>query len=504
MNPTVGTALQGGKYLLEQALGQGDRCLTFRATQTHQNKPVLVKIFPSDTLSNRDRLKGKWMETVQALFQCRHPALANVLAWFEEGGLPFVVMDWVMGQSLADRVRSQGAIAEPEALQYVRQVGSALSLLHRRGLVHQDVKPENLIQPIGTNLVVLVDFGGAWSEGSSGSASGSAYRAIELGFQQFTAATDIYALAATLYFLLTGKPPVPAPQRHATPLVPLRQLQPQVSQTVEAAVMAGMELDPAARPQTIAAWFSLLESVSASVPFSTPTSTNGASRTGTIELPVLVTGLDSPSPNGKVPPAASKPTLQNSSKPSTSPRRRIPRSFVVGAALAGTIGLGVGLVLRVSGGTGPGSSFFHTEQAFPKKNTAGVTPSVDEQFSPPAQPSLRRGAVPELPDFDSAPAPARSIPDPPEPALLPERRATPRRAREPIIPEPADSPTVEPAIRDMKPAAPRVEPVVPVEPAPIPPPPVQSAPPPVAPAPPAAEAAPINPPPPARSPRTGG
>lgn len=501
MNPTVGTTLQGGKYILDQAVG-GVRSLTFKATQTQQNRSVILKTLnpqaPSDPAGLPQPLDRQWMEKIRNLSQCRHPALATVLDWFEEGGWTFGVMDYVPGQSLGDRVTLRGALPEAEALQYVRQVGSALSLLHRQGWVHQDVKPENLIQPSGANLVVLVDFGLSGLVGTPGF-SGQEYAAIEQFRSQETPtpATDIYALAASLYFVLTGQPPIAAPLRHHTPLVPPRQLQPQISPVVEAAILSGMAVQAALRPQTIAAWFSLLDGKTAML--------NGAVLSqAAIELPLL----NVPPSNGSSPPVTSPPVTSPPVEPSVAPtlpagvsgnqppplvpqiapqrppRRRFPRAFVVGSVLAGSIGIGIGLVLRVSGGTGPGSSFFHTEQAFPKlKDSTDSATSENqqkaEQKGTPAASDLpvSRPYTPTPPTpRRRLPAVDRSVPAPSEPLPI-ETKSSPNPVAEDAAPSVRSSPPENSApsapAAPPEPTEPAPPPLAPASPAPaaIPPPP---------------------------------
>ncbi len=265
MNLTVGTALQNGKYLLGSVLGQGELSITLQATQAYLNQTVVLKTLRPELQGQTDiaSLKQRFIEESRRFAQCQHPGLVRVVDLFVDSGLPFAAMDFVAGQSLSDLVLSQGAMSEAQAVQYIRQAGSALSVIHRNGLFHQNVNPDNLIRPRGSNVVVLVDYGIVHQtvKGTGDSQTvEDCYAAIEQ-FQPQTkpsASTDIYALAGALYFLLTGKNPVAAPLREHTSLPSPRQLKPQLSPAVETAILNGLDMNAQSRPQTVAAWFAQL------------------------------------------------------------------------------------------------------------------------------------------------------------------------------------------------------------------------------------------------------
>jgi len=467
MNLTAGTILQKGNYSLHHALGQGLRSLTFKATQVHHNRAVAIKTFSQLQLeANFAPLQQPFMERARRFGQCQHPGLVRVLDVFEESGLPFVAMDYVAGQSLAAMVKASAPLPEAQAIQYIRQVGSALNALHSQGLVHGEVKPTNLIRPHGSSVVVLVDMG-LTDRGSklpslaeAGVAMGS-YAAIEqyASQEKLTPATDVYALAATLYFLLTGHDPTPASIRQQLPLLPPRQLQPQISPSIEAAILSGMELHPSSRPQTIAAWFTLLLNHSASPPVqSAPHYTrppidasdrnnlangnlangnlangNGAVR-GNMPPPIQQTFVQPTNQSTRVVAPADVPSPSSSVKPTIAPRSRLPKVLVMTAAIAAAIGLGMGLALRLGSATGIGPKIFNTQQSFPPiDGWLNPTPDSSPTAATPTAPAVRR-------DLEAAPAPAtkpRSRPTAPK--VAPEALPTPAIPVSPL-PSPVKQP----------------------------------------------------------------
>ncbi|CAA9391236.1 Serine/threonine protein kinase [uncultured Microcoleus sp.] len=125
-------------------------------------------------------------------------------------------------------------------MHYIRQIASAVSTVHNSGLLHGDIKPENIIRRADSHLVMLIDFGIArgFTAGTKQTYTNllsPGYAPIEqyLYDGKCTPATDIYALAATLYYLLSGVAPVAAPLRDRIPLAQLRQFQPNLSQGIE-------------------------------------------------------------------------------------------------------------------------------------------------------------------------------------------------------------------------------------------------------------------------------
>lgn len=520
MNLTAGTTLQGGKYVLNHPLSQGGLSSTFKATQTDLNKAVVLKTIQPNRQIPIDFLqrKQRFSEVVRQLAQCQHPGLVGILDCFEESGLPFVVMDEVAGQSLAALVQARGRLPEAEALQYVRQVGSALSLLHGQGLVHGDVKPQNLIRPQGADFVVLVDIGMTGNgllneEGAAIALPLGAYAAIEQSrwSQKLTPAADVYALAASLYSLVTGQVPVAAPLRQQTPLVPPRQLYPQLSPAVESAILSGLELNPQSRPPSIVAWLNLLPSVPLPVGAE---SNNGQypAKPAEVHLPIVGETVNAHNANdvlaqqpltaantiAVVSPLATVATHKGSTHKSQqllpTSQFRLSKPLILVAAIAAALGVGSGLALRVGGATGPGSTIFHTEQAFPpSQNWPGSTGATEDAIGePPASlsdesQSAPREYVPPEEYIPPEPLPERRIPSraetgvddtpAPEPEFVPPAKSSAEAEPEPtsgsqppvdLAPSEAPVPKAAPEPAPVEPPA-AVEAPAPVEPDPVPP-----------------------------------
>lgn len=493
MNLTVGTLLQNGKYILNQVLVQDGLSITFKATQTHLNKSIALKtIHPKVQMVDHAQIKQRLVEEARAFAGCQHPGLASVLDFFEEAGLPFVVMDYVAGRSLAEQVQSQGSLPEIQALYYIRQVGSALSLLHEHGLVHGSVKPEAMIQPSGAEFVVLANYGIANAALlTDAQAAMSRYWAIEQSQAQerVTAATDVYALAASLYFLVTGQAPTAASLRHQVPFISPRQLQPQLSPATEAAILNGLELQAQVRPQTIVSWLSLLPSspqsagrpssnglvpVSATGLTQAAAQSNGNGHASTLHAPV-------PIHTAPVTPLPATPELPSQTKPGG----RMSKLVIAGSILAAIAGAGSGLALRVNGATGPGSTFFHTEQSFPPADHWPGTEPIAEPTAPTISepPAVSSEAAPEPVIPYREPSYSRPKP-PPVKEPNPVETAPPTEEVEPL-PELTPDP-VEPPLQ----AAPNsvAPPEAPSNPAPEPPPPTSAVPPPTSAVPPPAPA----------------
>ncbi|HEY9872847.1 MAG TPA: protein kinase [Candidatus Obscuribacterales bacterium] len=267
MNSLVGKTLQGGKYTLEQELGRGGYGVTFKATHRYLGQSVVIKTLNESLHLNPNfaQFQRQFQNEAKRLALCIHPNIVRVIDFFHEAGMPYLVMDYIPGQTLKAVVFPEQPLSEEIAIHYIRQIGSALKVVHDRGLLHRDVKPENIILRQGTHEVLLIDFGIA-REFTPGltqthtSLVSEGYAPIEQYLEKVkrTSATDVYALAATLYTLLTARVPTPAVLRDRQPMLEPRELQPHLSAAVNFAIMRGMALDAQYRADSVDEWLSIL------------------------------------------------------------------------------------------------------------------------------------------------------------------------------------------------------------------------------------------------------
>jgi serine/threonine protein kinase len=283
-----GTALYNGALILDTVLGQGGFGITYRGTETATGKLYAVKEFfpygclrrgnkvtPSHVLPPAEFVAARenFIREVNTTLRCRHPNIVEVRTLFEENNTAYFVMEYLDGQTLHAVLEKRGAVPEREALFYIEQIGGALETLHAANLLHRDIKPENIMicglhqSTLRWNTtpprVVLLDFGSArefvgGSTKQMTSVLTPGYAPLEQYGQRarFGRFTDIYALGATLYHLLTGQAPPQATDRAAGyALTPPEQLNPHVSHLVSQAVMWAMEMRVDERPQTLQDWF---------------------------------------------------------------------------------------------------------------------------------------------------------------------------------------------------------------------------------------------------------
>ncbi len=267
MTWTVGQSLCGDRYRIERKLGEGGFGVTY-LVRDRSGHPWVVKTL-NDTiqkLPDFDRFQQDFIREALRLAKCKHPHIVEIEDVFQEGPIWCMVLEYLEGQSLSRRVGTRQPIAESKALCYIQQIASALILVHGNGLLHRDIKPENIMVRSQGDEAVLIDFGIArdftpnLTQVHTTFATDS-FAPIEQYYHRMQrgAYTDVYALAATLYVLLTGELPAPAPARAAgAPLIAPRELNPRISPQVEQAIVEGMAFQAVDRPQFVQDWLLLL------------------------------------------------------------------------------------------------------------------------------------------------------------------------------------------------------------------------------------------------------
>ena len=232
-----GTTLQGGKYRIERVLGQGGFGITYLARNTVFDIDVAIKEFfmkdendrdgSSVTMPNTTKQElfhgqmEKFKKEAKRMFAIKNEHIVGVQDLFEENGTAYYVMDYVDGENLSECLKRAGKpMSEQEVRDILPQILDALKSIHDAGIWHLDLKPANIL--IDKNgIVKLIDFGaskqlntqkgGATTSTAIGYTNGYAPREqMEQNYDKFGPWTDIYALGATLYNLLTNnKPPLP-------------------------------------------------------------------------------------------------------------------------------------------------------------------------------------------------------------------------------------------------------------------------------------------------------
>ncbi|MBD2693279.1 serine/threonine protein kinase [Anabaena catenula] len=264
----TGTILQSGKYTIIQEIGKGGFGITFKAMHHYLGQEVVMKTINERLRQHSDfpKFELQFQDEAKRLASCVHPNIVRVSDFFVEDGLPYMVMEYIPGENLGEAFVLPGIpLSEEIAIHYIRQIGAALEIVHKNGLLHRDIKPDNIILRQGTQEVVLIDFGIAreFNSGVRQTHTGlvsEGYAPIEQYLTQAprTPATDVYGLAATLYALLTGQVPLPSLLRDREPMPSPRELQPHLSAAVNQAVMRGMAVESRFRPPTVAEWLQIL------------------------------------------------------------------------------------------------------------------------------------------------------------------------------------------------------------------------------------------------------
>ena len=237
----TGTLLDHGKYRIERVLGQGGFGITYLVFDTGLEQYRAIKEFFPKDFCRRDeitgnlivlteskeiqveQLKRKFLKEALNISRLgRHPGIIRIFTTFEENDTAYYVMEYIAGENLSEIVKRGGPLPLARALKYVIEIGKTLEYVHRHRINHLDVKPANIMVRNQNDKLILIDFGLSKRYDSDGKQTTSNPLGISHGFapieqynagglQVFSPQTDVYSLAATLYFLLTGVVPPNAP-----------------------------------------------------------------------------------------------------------------------------------------------------------------------------------------------------------------------------------------------------------------------------------------------------
>jgi len=285
-----GTRLQSGKYSIVSGIGQGGFGITYRGILFVRHKESLGAInlkekvaikefFFQDYCTRKensheisisttkgkeifDRFREKLIKEARILAQLNHPYIVNVLEVFEENNTVYMVMEYIEGESLRDRLEKEKKLLVDQALKYIRQVGEALTHIHEKRILHLDVKPSNILIASENDQAMLIDFGiskrydESFRETSltlAGKSKGYApiEQSSEKGAAMFAPSLDVYSLGATLYHCLTGCIPPDSTDILEEGLTPPVELNRDIPESLNQAIMKAMALRKADRYQSI-------------------------------------------------------------------------------------------------------------------------------------------------------------------------------------------------------------------------------------------------------------
>ncbi|WP_017302979.1 bifunctional serine/threonine-protein kinase/formylglycine-generating enzyme family protein [Spirulina subsalsa] len=270
-----GTKIFGDRYTIEKQIKKGGFGITY-LVKDRQGRQWVLKTLKDEVMTEAEYIpyKEKFLrdfdrETAKIAI-CRHRHIVEVENHFNHEGLPCMVMEYIQGQDLGDRVARGGVLSEEVALRYIRQVGAALNVMHEKGLLHRDIKPQNIMVRLPDDEAVLIDFGIAREfipnlTQTHTFALTPCYAPIEQYDEQEHRGefTDVYALAATLYYVLTGTlPPIATMRTRRDRLVIPKHW----SAELRNAIKQGMAVEPDDRPRTVAAWLALLPNSGGGLP----------------------------------------------------------------------------------------------------------------------------------------------------------------------------------------------------------------------------------------------
>jgi eukaryotic-like serine/threonine-protein kinase len=258
-------AVAAGRYRLVRPLGHGGMATVYLGHDSELDRPVAVKLL-AENLAGDVAFRERFVREARLAARLSHLNVVSVYDAGEEAdGRPYIVMEHVDGETLADLLHERGRLPADEAVGLALQACRGLEHAHAAGLVHRDVKPQNLLLRTDGTLKIA-DFGIARAAESTGLTQAgtilgtAAYLSPEQALgEEVTSAADVYSLGAVLYELLAGRPPHEfdsladlAAKQTAGAITPLSELTPEVPRRVEDAVMRSLARNPDYRPSSAA------------------------------------------------------------------------------------------------------------------------------------------------------------------------------------------------------------------------------------------------------------
>ena len=288
MELQLGTTLCDGKYTIEAKIGEGGFGITYKAIQNGLNRVVCIKeYFPAGKCTRAtkkntvfvqgtseqvfEKYRQAFVREAKMLATLHHPNIVEVLDVFDENNTSYMVMTFVKGKSLQQIVEVRGKLPYPETVNYIAQITNAVGYIHDHHILHRDIKPDNIMITADFKAI-LIDFGSAREfEQDKTQVHTSMLTHGYAPTEQYTANsrkgsyTDIYAIGATFYFVLTGQVPMESAARLTEQMPSPKDLVPEIPEEANRTILKAMQLKAENRHQTVHEFMDDIRNVKPSV-----------------------------------------------------------------------------------------------------------------------------------------------------------------------------------------------------------------------------------------------
>ncbi|HJQ65528.1 MAG TPA: serine/threonine-protein kinase [Gemmatimonadales bacterium] len=250
-----------GRYSIERELGRGGMGIVLLARDVALDRPVAIKLLPSQ-LAARDSERERFVNEARTAAGLSHPNIVPIHLVEARGGLVYFVMAYVDGETLRERVERAGPLPPRLAMKLLQEVAWALAYAHQRGVIHRDVKPDNIMIERASERALVTDFGIALGQrGDSSPVGGIVGTARYMSPEQacgepVDARSDLYSLGATFFYALTGRPPFEAKnlaailaKQVAEPAPLVQRIRPELPAKLAAVIDRCLQKVPSARFQ---------------------------------------------------------------------------------------------------------------------------------------------------------------------------------------------------------------------------------------------------------------
>ena len=249
-----------GRYSLQRELGRGGMGIVYLAREVRLDRPVALKLLPPQYAA-QPALRERFLREARTAARLSHPNIVPIHAVDEVGDFVFIVMAYIEGQTLEQRMRERGPVPAKETARILREVAWALAYAHAQGVVHRDVKPGNILLEAGSGRALVSDFGiahvsdGAVLTGSNDIMGTAEYMSPEQASGEvIDGRSDIYALGVVGFQMLSGQLPIEGPTVAATlakqitqAAAPLATVAPELPGNLTEAIDRCLAKNPAAR-----------------------------------------------------------------------------------------------------------------------------------------------------------------------------------------------------------------------------------------------------------------